>query len=207
MKLMNPKPASARADLLLASTALIALSARADYPPTVLSQGPVGYWRLNDTVPPLVPPVVANNSGTLGAPGTGTIGSSVIRGIPGALASSSTAFQFSNPGWVVTFLGGTVDVPFNAALNPNGSFSIEFWAKPSSAAPDLFAPVASIDASLNAGNSRSGYLVYLDGVSNRWNFRTGGTNGYNGNVNSAVGSATPGVWHHVVGVYSGTTAT
>ncbi|MCI0624958.1 MAG: hypothetical protein L0387_25510, partial [Acidobacteria bacterium] len=41
------------------------LAVRADYPDTVLSQGPVGYWRLNETVQPPAPRPAAN-TGSLG---------------------------------------------------------------------------------------------------------------------------------------------
>ena len=52
----------------------------------------------------------------------------------------------SNPSWGLDFLADSVvNVPFNPALNPHGPFSIEFWAKPSSPAPDLFSPVCSLD--------------------------------------------------------------
>jgi hypothetical protein len=179
------------------------LSARADYQGTVLSQSPAGYWRLNETTAPPAP--LATNLGSLGAVGYGKVAPGVVRGEPGALASSDTSYRFSNPGWVVGFFGGTVDVPYNAALNPSGPFTIELWAKPSSTAPDLFSPVCSLDASQNSGNSREGYLIYYDGATGKWNFRVGAFAGYAGTIEG--GTVTTGAWHHIVGVYSGSSIT
>ena len=70
--------------------AFAALPARADYQSTVLSQGPAGYWRLNETTQPPPPPINATNSGSVGSPaGDGTY-NSAIRGVkPGAIASES----------------------------------------------------------------------------------------------------------------------
>jgi len=133
----------------LLATSLV-LSARADYPSTVTSQGPAGYWRLNETAQPPVLPINATNRGSLGATGDGSILSGAIRGQPGSLTGSSdTSYRFSNPGWVVTYVGSRVDVSNNPALNPNGPFTVEFWAKPATAPNDLFSPVCSLDASKN----------------------------------------------------------
>jgi hypothetical protein len=191
----------------LAGAAFLALAATLpagadNYQSAVVSQSPVGYWRLDDTVQPPVLPIYAADLGKLGAAGEGTNVLDAIRGQPGALfESSATSYRFSNPGWVVTYLGSHVDVAGNTSLNPNGPFSVELWAKPSSQAPDLFSPVCSLDASENSNNSREGYIIYYDGSSTNWNFRIGGTNGYVGNVSG--GTATPGVWQHIVATYSG----
>ncbi len=141
------------------------------------------------------------NSGTLGSAGSGVL-SNVFGGQAGALVGSTdTSCRFVNPGWNAGYYLSTADVPNNSALNPNGPFTVELWAKPSSAASDLFAPVCSMDATANSGAARSGYLIYYDGANNRWSFRVGATSGYVGNI--AGGTATPGAWQHVVGVYTG----
>jgi hypothetical protein len=199
--------------LLLAGAAALAtsltFSARADYPSTVVSQGPAGYWRLNDTVQPPVLPIDATNRGSLGSAGNGSLlaGTSdallPIRGQPGALTGSAdTSYLFSNPSWSVGDFSSHVDVPNNPALNPNGPFTVEFWAKPATTPNDLFCPVCSLDATQNGGSSREGFLFYIDGTSPRWQFRMGGINGYG--ANSAIGGTfTVGAWHHIVGVYDG----
>src|SRR3977135_2663235 len=112
------------AALLLALCALT--PARADYQSTVLSQGPVGYWRLNETTPvpdPATLGLIATNKGSLGAAANGTYeGDLAGRASLGAVAGN-TASAFDG---VVEF----VDVPYNAALNPAGDFSAEAWIAP-----------------------------------------------------------------------------
>jgi hypothetical protein len=212
----------------LAGAALVALAAtlpaHADnYQTTVVSQNPVGYWRLDETVAPAVPPIYAADLGSLGATGEGSYVLDVIRGQPGALFSSpATSCRFNNAGWDVVYLGSHIDITNNAALNPNGPFSVEFWVMPSAqpgagalGSDALFAPVCSLDANENGGASRNGYIVYYNGSANQWDFRIGGTNGYvstgtnitgtTTNILQSItgGSATPGVWHHIVATYNG----
>jgi hypothetical protein len=73
-------------------TALLAigtvLPAWADYESTVLSQGPVGYWRLNETTQPQ-PVAPAANLGSLGASASGAYNSYPERGVPGPFAGLS----------------------------------------------------------------------------------------------------------------------
>ena len=73
----------------------VGLTVKAEYPLTILSQGPVGYWRLNETTQP-PPPRPAANSGSLAAVANGQyiFGDRVLdailrpqRGEPGALVS------------------------------------------------------------------------------------------------------------------------
>ena len=55
MKILNLRLTQARfVGLALLATGL-AGPARADYSSTVISQGPVGYWRLSETTPPHAP--------------------------------------------------------------------------------------------------------------------------------------------------------
>jgi len=210
MKIPFHPPACLRFAGAASLATLLAFSARADYPSTVVSQGPSAYFRLNETAQPPVLPINATNRGSLGAAGDGSLlagsdGVMPIRGQPGALTGSAdTSYRFSNPSWTVTYFGSHVDVANNAALNPNGPFTVEFWAKPATAPTDLFSPLCSLDATQNSGNSREGYLFYIDGAggNTRWQFRMGGVNGYG--ANSAIGGTfTVGAWHHIVGVYDG----
>ncbi|HVV71064.1 MAG TPA: LamG domain-containing protein, partial [Verrucomicrobiae bacterium] len=199
MKVLNHRLARAHAAGLALAIAGLAGPAYADYQSTVLSQGPVGFWNLDETTQPPVLPIAAANAGSLGAAGNGTITDGVVRGEPGEVGKS---YRFNNAGWVVTYTGGHVDVT-NAALNPDGPFTVEFWAKPSSMPPDLFSPICSLDASQNSGASRAGYLFYADGTSGgRWQFRVGGLSGYAST--STGGLLDTNGWQHVVGVYTGT---
>ena len=79
-----------KARVYIAGAAILALTAMvparaADYQSTVLSQGPIGYWRLNETVQP-VPSAGAANLGTLGTSVVGTYNSYPTRGLTGPFA-------------------------------------------------------------------------------------------------------------------------
>lgn len=208
----------ALAILLLACGAARAL---ADYQSTVLSQEPAGYWRLNETAqPPATRP--AANSGSLGVPGNGRYLFGPRRGEPGALVGSpATAVRFFNPTQDAGFGGSKIEVPFNTALNPNGPFSVEFWAKPSLVVTDAFCTVASINSDPAIGpstnsNPRAGWLFYQTpktnaAAGNEWQFRIGNANtntepNYLDNDAIRGGIVSTGVWHHIVGTYDGATA-
>lgn len=191
-------------------------AASADFLTAVLSQGPVGYWRLNETTQP--PPAgPATNLGSLGAAGDGEYLFNPKRGQPGALIGTAvTSARFSNPNLDVAYGGSKVEVPFNTNLNPTGPFSVEFWAKPTSVVTDVFCPVASIDSdpALGVGtnaNPRPGWLFYQFGTNgvptNQWQFRLGNASNY---LDAGVirgGTVTTGAWHHIVGTFDGSNAT
>src|SRR5437764_12099502 len=104
------------------SLALAPEGARASYQSTVLSQGPVGFWRLNETTPPLTTTVLATNIGTVGAPGNGTF-ISAQRGLkPGALAgdTSNAAIGFAG------LDTNRVRIPFRPEWNPSSTLTVEF---------------------------------------------------------------------------------
>ncbi len=94
-------------------------------------------------------------------------------------------------------------MPYNAASNPSGPFTVELWAKPARVVSDLFCPAASVDASQNGGLSRFGWIFYQTPAST-WEFRVGGFNGYV--LTNSSGSAEIGAWNHLVGVYDGANA-
>ncbi|MBV9818708.1 MAG: beta-propeller fold lactonase family protein [Solirubrobacterales bacterium] len=88
------------------------------YSQAILADHPVSYWRLGERSGT----TAADSAGT--HPGTYTGGYTL--GTPGALAG--------DPDTAVTLNGssGYVNVPFTAALNPAGSFSVQAWVKPAS---------------------------------------------------------------------------
>src|SRR5437667_1436481 len=143
----------------------------ADYSSTVLSFNPVAYWRLSETTP--VPAAnIAKNVGSLGDLGNGYVVLDVTNAEPGIVG---TSFRFTNPS-DIGYCGSKVEVPYNAALNPSGPFTVEFWARPAKATTDAngVCPAASMnpDFAIDA-NNRPGRLVYQrsDG---QWQFRVGG---------------------------------
>ena len=177
----------------------------ADYQSTVLSQGPVGFWRLNETTPPSAVTVLATNIGSVGAPGNGTY-IFTDRGLkPGALAGdpSNTAIGF---GGVVS--SNRVRIAFRPEWNPSGPLTVEFWAKPSQTAT-LECPAASVDFISLPAPQRNGWLFYQgnsdlsDG--NGWVFRQYNSQGLT-NLSTASANLTLDTnrWYHVVGVFDGT---
>ena len=191
------------------------MPAWADYPTTVLSQGPVGYWRLNETVQPPVLPILATNIGSAGAAGNGTY-NSALRGIkPGAIVSepNNGAVGFSG----ITD-GNRVRIPFDSRWNPTGPLTVEFWAKP--AQTNLFeCPAASVEfiepppppAPQTPPPQRNGWLFYQgnSGLVNGsgWAFRQYNNSGPGlTNLTSASVDMTldTNQWYHVVGVFDGT---
>src|SRR5262249_35233090 len=132
----------------IAGVALLAASAvmpaYADYQSTVLSQNPVGYWRLNET---LAPPqaVAVTNSGSLGTSANGIYSNSPTRGVAGPIT-----------GGVAVSLDGvsqSLITPYQAGLNPN-PFTFEIWANP--AQVPKFAYLAS---SVHTVTTRSGWYM------------------------------------------------
>ncbi len=190
------------------------LVGKADYPATVLSQEPVGYWRLNETVQPPSPRPAAN-IGSLGAAGEGRYLFAPRRGEPGALAgTSATSVKFFNPNQDPAFGGSKIEVPFKTNLNPNGPFTVEFWAKPTTIVSNLFCPVASLNSDPAIGpstnsNPRAGWLFYQSTnatAGNEWQFRLGNASDYLDDNAIRGGTVTTGVWHHIVGTYDGAKA-
>src|SRR6187455_55838 len=96
------------------------MSAWADYESTLLSQGPLGYWRLNETTQPL-PTAPAANTGSLGSSANGTYNNYPVRGVAGPFAGSQ-AVRLDGSATSVT-------TPWQSGLNPN-VFSVETWVKP-----------------------------------------------------------------------------
>ena len=194
------------------------LSARgSDYPTTVLSFNPVAYYRLSESVSPPLPNIITNY-GSLGAAENAFAysGLNVLQAQPGFPGLGNSAQFLSTATANNTDYSSDIDAPYNAALNPNGPFTIEFWAKPHAMDADIYSPVCSM-----ASPSRSGWLFYWDGTtaSNQWQLRVGGPSSYCFELHSAelggtgaggtilvpTGAATD-TWYYVVGEYDGTSA-
>ncbi|MBI4324621.1 MAG: hypothetical protein HY674_05090, partial [Chloroflexi bacterium] len=194
----SAKPPSARAGRTLFSLVIVwlfsaAAVSQAAYVDEVLADKPAGYWRLGDAAP-LPPPDVATNLGSLAAAGDGVYAGAYTRPVAGTLAGD-TAVAFLNPS-LGTGYSGAVNVPNSAALNPDGAFTIEFWAKPSNATASLLSPVNSM--SFTSG--RAGYLFYQNGAT--WQLRIGVTTSTTASLING-GTVRANEWQHVVGVYSG----
>ena len=92
------------------------MTAKADYPASVLADGPLVYYRLNESI--TTPTYdTATNSGSLGAAGNGLYDSATH------LAAGAIVAQPGNS--AVSFPGvGRMFVPFQAGLNVAGPFTL-----------------------------------------------------------------------------------
>ena len=201
----DPRLVSMRTALILGAIALGGLNLAADYPSTVMSHSPVGYWRLNETAPSPALNIVAN-SGSLGSAGDGYVVLDVGKGQPGKVGN---AIRLVNSATDTAYSGSKVDVPYHADLNPETPFTVEFWAKPNAFAgydATGCAPISNFDPNWYGGGNRSGWLFYLSNAG-KWTFRMGLTSGYALVLDAApAANATPGTWQHIVATCSGTTA-
>ncbi len=136
-----------KANVLLLLGLLAAAPAQADYKTAILADNPAGYWRLG-----MLPATsYAANLGSAGETASAAIGFSVNLARPGALAGDTNqAMQFTGNA------NSRLVAPFNEALNPAGSFSVEFWMNTALGSGSALAPVYS-----RGGNP--GYIVYIQG--------------------------------------------
>jgi hypothetical protein len=180
-------------------TLSVTLGARADYQSTVLSQGPVGYWRLNETTQPPVNSTTAN-LGSLGASVNGVYNNSPSYQQPGPFAGS---YAVGLDG-----VSQSVTNPWVAGLNTT-PFSAELWVNP--AQSPFFGYIA---ASAHLATSRSGwYLAQDDGSTFGFGPAFVVRMFYQNGVNPAVTLLAPlptnsaaGTWYHIVITFDGTHA-
>ncbi len=173
-----------------------ALTARADYSSTVLSQNPAAYYHLNETVQPAT--YHPTNSGSLGASADGTYNGLPSVNQPGPFAGS-----------VSVGLNGTsqsITTPWVAGLNTR-PFSFEIWAN-----PGLYPEFAYLASSVQTSSPRSGWYLAQDngstfGLGNAYVVRMFYQNGTTPAITLSAPITTAGVWTHIVLTFDGTTAT
>ena len=199
---MKTEPHAGQFLLQAAAAGLLALAAilpaRADYSNTVMSLHPLGYWQLNETTP--VPTDAATNSGTLLSAANGLY-AGVTHPVSGALAGSSdTAGGFAN--------GAKVTIPWNAALNPPGPFSVECWANSDAVDGNRHTLVQSWVQGQNLTNSndRSGWLLRQEGADLVLVLGSLGTPAAGAPYfyYTVPGVVSAGVWQHFLVSYDGT---
>ncbi len=212
--LLSAWSGQARLAALLSATASFALMAGTDpganYPAAVLNDGPLAYYRFNDSTSR---PSVNVNQGSLGSLGNATNVSTHL--IPGAIVGSHNAATYFDTTAFTT-------VPWNAAVNPSASnsFTIEGWFYPTSdkVANGFYGPAPINNRYSYSGVNRQGWVYFQrnpddtyssDGQSDvGWNFRM-----YNGNGSSVGIEVTSGVpyrlgeWQQVVTVWDGPSQT
>lgn len=184
---------------------LAALIARADYASTVTSLNPIAYWRFNETASsPALNKIT--NSGSLGSVLDGFVVADATLGQAGIVGN---CMRLTNSGSAAGYCKGRIDVPWNAALNKAGAFSVECWVKPNSLADVTNVPGMAVFSCMMqdfASTSRIGYVLYVDSAG-RFEFRMGNALGYvsTNNTGSSMLNAAVGEWRHVVCVFDGVT--
>ncbi|HUA66825.1 MAG TPA: LamG-like jellyroll fold domain-containing protein [Alphaproteobacteria bacterium] len=188
------------------ATAVLVSTARADYISTLNGLGPVGWWRFNDSTA-TAPLFIVTNAGSLGSVANGyvvqTVSDTPLLGQPGLIGN---CVRFINPGESdAGNCDSKIDVPWQAGLNQNPPFSIEFWAKPNSLGSDStgFCPLEDFNPTGNEGGSRRGWLFYINNAGT-WNFRLGAYSGYTLSLLGSGGNAVVGTWEHIVVTWDGT---
>ena len=195
------RPCPVAATLLLAFSGLLTLGA--DYATTVLNFAPLAYWRFNEAA---ASPALnkTTNSSSMGSILDGYVVADAMLGQPGIVGNSVLV---TNSGSAPGYCSSKIDIPFNAALNKDGAFSIEFWMNPNSLGDPNGMAVLSSMMNEPVSSARSGYVVYVN-AAGRIEFRQGNSLGYVGIVNTGESAlnADVGQWRHVVCTFDGRTS-
>ena len=177
------------------------------YETLITSDGPAGYWRLDDPVPG--PDVVANH-GLLQSTGAGVNSADVRSTARGAVVASNDgaiSYHYRNG-------NSTTDFPFDKQMNPAADqpFTYELWVRPTSDRQNPGSAVVN-NRYVKTGH-RTGWVIFQrapnssyagvpgnEGVG--WNFRF--YNGVNGSGSDLVSNTpyTVGEWQHVVVTWDG----
>lgn len=153
------------------------------YAETVLSDGPIAYWRLDDTT-------TATAKDSSGNGYDGTYQGNVVLGVQGAIANDTdTAVQFDGSSAEMV-----ANVPGSFEFAGNLPYSIEVWAMPT-ASPGGMGIVGK--SAYTSGTGYSGWYVAYNSSGYLDNWRN---NDETGNPGPA-----PGAFIHVVATYDGTT--
>lgn len=171
------------------------------YPGEVLADGPLAYWRLDDT------------SGTTavdssGNGNDGTYYGDFTLGQSGAIASdpSDTGVYLNESGGQTGWVGAGGSFAVTSEFTNQSPFTIEAWIKPAVIDAN-YRGVMSNEAAVDAG--KDGYVIYLGGFTS--NGVGIGFDRWGGAVSTPVqdaGAVSAGsAWWYVVGTYDGTNQT
>ncbi len=183
-------------------TASVIADPTAPYPAAVLSNGPMGYWRLNE--PDDGNGASDGNDGAVChdyARGNDGIYTNMVLGLPGY---SSTTDPTETAAWVgennISFYDSMAEqiegVDFAATNGANGEFTVEAWANGYNGGQLVGAPLMAkglygIDDQFNLG---------IDSSKTHYEFYVRAANGTAYTVGSGSSPALDGNWHHIVGV-------
>lgn len=185
---------------LAAVFAVGALTARADYAATLSGLGPIGHWRLNEPTQPVVPTYPLTNTTPAGATLNGLYYGVPTLQAPGAVAGDAAASFSGNLQYAET--------PYNAALNPGGPFTVEFWANLTNISAGAKSGVVSRYITVPGGpTGQFGYLFFANNGNSTWQFRVYNGTGATTVTDTSIGAIAANTWYHVVGVYDGANIT
>ena len=168
-----------------------------DYPTTILNDKPAAYYRFEDPQ------------------GSGTASDSSGNGFDGSISYDTDINgnqdypQLSVPGIDTNSIlfhnytdtnaethSSMIAIGYNPTLNPQGPFSVEFWARPTSDANTYEIPVGNFGG---YGNSSGWHFYQSPGAPGSWIWNVPST----GNFIQTV-PVIKNQWAHIVGVYDGT---
>jgi hypothetical protein len=169
----------------------------ADYPTTILADQPAAYYRLEE------------------APGSGAAIDSTGNGFSGTynydldVNGSPDYPKLGQPGITTNSVlfhvytdtnaqahSSTIQVGYSPTLNPQGPFSVEFWARPTSDANTYEVPVGSFGG---YGNSSGWHFYQSPGAPGSWIWTVPSAGQFIQTV-----PVVKNQWAHLVGVYDGT---
>jgi len=164
------------------------------YAKLVIDDGPVAYWRLDETSGTNAVDCVGSFDGSY-VPNSGTFTFGAPTGIP----------HETDPAVGLT-RGAVVQIPYAIEINPTGAFTVDGWFKASSATTggnDYRTVFSSM--SNPYGSGPTGWLVYQT-AANNWSWWP--YNGYyNGVQLTDYSQVVANQWYHLALVYDGTTFT
>jgi hypothetical protein len=156
------------------------------YRDIVLSDNPIGYWRLGETSGTTAASEVGGHHGTY----NGTI----TKGRPGVIVGDSNTS-------ILNGSGGYIQIPWNAAFQTN-NWSLEAWIYPTSLPPEQSGIITEHFTGL--GNPIKFVLMF--GAANLFGANKLAIGRYTGAAWQGVGETTNislNQWHHIVGTYDG----
>jgi hypothetical protein len=162
------------------------------YAKAVMADGPVAYWRLNETTGA---PTAVDAAGSFDAtytPGAGTFTFGISNGIP---HDTNSAVAIAG--------GATLSTPYALELNSWGPFSAEGWFRPASLAADGNDYRTALSSMFNLGGvGPTGWLLYQQG-NNTWAWVVFGGNWANAFIVDSSEVILANQWYYIAMTYDG----
>ena len=154
------------------------------YTSLIMNDNPMAYWRLDETNSTIAVDSAGGNNGTY----SGTLTQGVGGAVPGIAD------------FCVHFGGGVVKVPYTPVLNPNGPFSVEFWANPDNEPSATYTPMGS---QYRSGSARDGWAFYDENDALSWELQLGNAHGVSHYAYGGGPRPFGGTWYYVCAVWDG----